>query len=69
MPLLNDTAMYADYIFPSLSFLEAEASAAGAAPLKAYMKAIHAGDAIINAGQEGRRPAKGTSPGTAMSTW
>ena len=47
MPLLNDTAMYADYIFPSLSFLEAD-NAGGAAPLKPYMKAIHAGDAIIN---------------------
>lgn len=45
-PLLNDTAMYADYIFPSLSFLEADTSA-GSAPLKPYGKAIHAGDAII----------------------
>jgi menaquinone reductase, molybdopterin-binding-like subunit len=47
MPLLNDTALYADYIFPSLSFLEEE-STAGAAPLKPYMKAVHAGDAIIS---------------------
>ncbi|MBP7737330.1 MAG: molybdopterin-dependent oxidoreductase [Spirochaetes bacterium] len=51
MPLLNDTAMYADYIFPSLSFLESE-SAAGAAPVKAYEKAIHAGDAIIKLAQK-----------------
>lgn len=47
MPLLNDTAMYADYIFPSLSYLEV-ASATGDAPLKPYMKAVHAGDAIIS---------------------
>jgi menaquinone reductase, molybdopterin-binding-like subunit len=46
-PLLNDTAMYADYIFPSLSFLETD-SADVKAPLKPYMKAVHAGDAIIN---------------------
>ncbi|MBN2159309.1 MAG: molybdopterin-dependent oxidoreductase [Spirochaetes bacterium] len=45
-PLLNDTALYADYVFPSLSFLEADTSA-GSAPLKPYRKAIHAGDAII----------------------
>ena len=51
MPLLNDSAMYADYIFPSLSFLESE-SAAGAAPVKAYEKAIHAGDAIIKLAQK-----------------
>ncbi|MBN1497765.1 MAG: molybdopterin-dependent oxidoreductase [Spirochaetes bacterium] len=47
MPLLNDTAMYADYILPSLSFLES-ASAGGDAALKPYMKAVHAGDAVIN---------------------
>jgi len=51
MPLLNDTAMYADYIFPSLSFLESESSV-GAAPVKAYQKAIHAGDAIIKLAQK-----------------
>lgn len=47
LPLVNDTAMYADYIFPSLTFLE-EASKAGDAALKPYMKAAHAGDAIIS---------------------
>lgn len=47
MPLLNDTAMYADYIFPSLSFLES-ANPGGDAALKPYMKAVHAGDAIIS---------------------
>ncbi len=51
MPLLNDSAMYADYIFPSLSFVESE-STAGAAPVKAYEKAIHAGDAIIKLAQK-----------------
>ncbi len=51
MPLLNDTTMYADYIFPSLSFLETE-TPVGAAPLKAYEKAIHAGDAIIKLAQK-----------------
>jgi anaerobic selenocysteine-containing dehydrogenase len=50
-PLLNDTAMYADYVFPSLSFLETD-TAAGKAPLKPYLKSIHAGDAIINLGRK-----------------
>ncbi len=46
-PLLNDTALYADYVFPSLSFLEMDNSN-GQAPLKPYMKSMHAGDFIIN---------------------
>ncbi|MBN2079898.1 MAG: molybdopterin-dependent oxidoreductase [Spirochaetes bacterium] len=46
-PLLNDTALNADYVFPSLSFLEADNSA-GSAPLKPYMKSVHAGDCFIN---------------------
>ncbi len=45
-PLLNDTAMYADYVLPSLSFLEADNSA-GAAPMKPYMKSMHAGDCFL----------------------
>lgn len=60
MPLLNDSAMYADYIFPSLSFLETE-SAAGAAPVKPYEKSIHAGDAIIKLAQK-VNDAKGNFP-------
>lgn len=47
MPLLNDSAMYADYIFPSITFLEEE-SQTGKAPLKTYMKTRHAGDMIID---------------------
>jgi anaerobic selenocysteine-containing dehydrogenase len=50
-PLLNDTAMYADYVFPSLTFLETE-TATGQAPLKPYMKSMHAGDAFINLGKK-----------------
>lgn len=45
-PLLNDTAAYADYIFPSLTILET-ATSAGDAPLKPYAKAVHAGDVLI----------------------
>ena len=47
MPLLNDTAMYADYIFPSLTCLEEE-TAGLPAPMKPYMKAVHSGDAVIS---------------------
>jgi anaerobic selenocysteine-containing dehydrogenase len=50
-PLLNDTAMYADYVFPSLSFIETE-TAAGKAPVAPYAKSIHAGDIIINLGKK-----------------
>jgi anaerobic selenocysteine-containing dehydrogenase len=47
MPLLNDTAMYADYIFPSITFLE-EDNQNGKAPLALYLKAKHAGDLFID---------------------
>ncbi|OHD64259.1 MAG: hypothetical protein A2176_01260 [Spirochaetes bacterium RBG_13_51_14] len=50
-PLLNDTAMYADYMFPSLTFLENDTSA-GRAPLKPYLKSAHAGDCLISLAQK-----------------
>ncbi len=47
MPLLNDSAMYADYVFPSISSLEEETKNLKA-PLAPYMKSRHAGDMIID---------------------
>jgi len=43
MPLLNDTALYADYIFPSITFLEEDT-----APIPPYLKSRHAGDMILD---------------------
>ncbi len=45
-PLINDTAAYADYILPPLTFLEAATPANGAA-VEPRNKAIHAGDIVI----------------------
>ncbi|PKL37620.1 MAG: hypothetical protein CVV44_14845 [Spirochaetae bacterium HGW-Spirochaetae-1] len=46
MPLINDTALYADYVLPSLTFLETLQSD-GQTVLKPYASAKHAGDIII----------------------
>ncbi|MFW5770764.1 MAG: molybdopterin-containing oxidoreductase family protein [Spirochaetota bacterium] len=45
-PLLNDTAMYADYVLPSLSSLEMKTEAGGPV-VSPRFKAIHAGDSLI----------------------
>jgi anaerobic selenocysteine-containing dehydrogenase len=47
MPLLNDTALYADYIFPSTIFLEQDINAVKA-PLHPYLKSRNSADMIID---------------------
>ncbi len=49
-PLLNDTAIFADYVFPSVMFLE-ENTKSSKAPVPAFMDSKHAGDMIINLGK------------------
>ncbi len=46
-PLVNDSALYADYVLPSLSFLETKTTA-GDAAVAPYAQARHAGQAIID---------------------
>jgi menaquinone reductase, molybdopterin-binding-like subunit len=48
-PLLNDTAMYADYIFPSIIFLEENTKSANTLP--AFGESKHAGDMFISLGK------------------
>ncbi len=63
MPLINDTAMYADYIFPSLSSFEEEYQNVKA-PLAPYMKSRHAGDMVIGLAKK-IDAAKGNFPWTS----
>ncbi len=51
MPLINDTATYADYILPTLSPLET-LEVNGKAMIKPLESAIHAGDGIIKIAQK-----------------
>jgi anaerobic selenocysteine-containing dehydrogenase len=46
MPLLNDTALYADYIFPSIIFFEKDIGTVKA-PFHPYMKSRNSADMII----------------------
>ncbi len=47
MPLMNDTALYADYILPSLSILELD-NLKGEVAVKPRHKSMYSGDIILN---------------------